>query len=122
MADRMNDTLYRRITLPHEVTPGTGGTVSGWCDRHAVTVLSHTVFKSGPFKNTVRTITVQRDQSVLLDNGGHGIYGQQEYDFCPDPNGAIETFTVDKRGAFKSKGKYSTLHVGSRAAYMNPSF
>lgn len=94
---------------------GMGATICLWTDRHAATVIK--VSPSG------REVTVQHDHARLTNKDG--IYGNQTYEYSPNPDGPTEVFTLRKNGRYTRKGEEmggTTLHVGDRREYYDPSF
>lgn len=94
---------------------GMGATVCYMTDRHAGTVVA--VSTSG------REVTVQRDRARLTNKDG--IYGNQEYEYSPNPEGSKDVFTLRKNGRYYRKGEPIgglTVHLGARREYYDPSF
>lgn len=95
-----------------EVAVGVGGTVVGWTDRHAVTVVD--VSKSG------HRVTVQYDTAVRTDT--NGMSDAQEYRYERNTDGRVETFTRRRDGSYRVKGGTARLLVGVRSHYHDYSF
>jgi hypothetical protein len=90
---------------------GMGATVLLWSDRHAVTIIDITRFKTGDRAGQVKTVTVQYDKVTRTDSNGMG--DNQTYRYEANERGATRIFTVNKRGQFKDKGG-ATLGIGYR--------
>ena len=99
---------------------GMGATMYFISDRVACTVVAIRRNRQG----VAREIDVQRDDACLTNEGG--IYGQQKWEFSPNPKGPIDTFVLRKNGKWVQKGqsmKNGTVCVpGYRDAYYDPSF
>lgn len=95
---------------------GMGATLLGWTDRHPMTVIA--VRKNG------KEIDVQSDNAVRIDN--NGMSGAQDYEFSPNPNGGVSTFSLRKNGAWVRVGQAAKngqrLAVGYRSKYYDYSF
>lgn len=77
--------IYKNKLL--NVKVGTGVTISCWTDRYAYTII----------KRTAKTITIQRDRCVRVDN--NGMSECQEYKYYRDKNGDTKVFRwSDKKG------------------------
>ena len=96
---------------------GMGATILMWTDRHAATVVE--VSPSG------NRIGVRRDHARRVDKLGLTDSGQA-YEFTPDPDAEIQTFTRRKDGRWVREGepmrKGTVLVVGRRDEYYDFSF
>jgi hypothetical protein len=94
---------------------GMGATICYWTDRHAGTIIA--VSASG------REVKVQVDKAVAKHKN---IFTEtQDYEYSPNPEGSIYTFTLRKNGRYVEKGssmKGTKLWVGDRREYYDPSF
>lgn len=88
---------------------GDGATHVMWTDRHAYTVIE--VSASG------KTVKVQRDKATRTD--GRGMTDAQSYKYEPDPQGAVRTVRLTKRG-WRSNGE--AVLMGVRDEYYDYSF
>lgn len=86
---------------------GMGATICYWTDRRAATIV----------KVTRCQIHVQEDIARRVDT--NGMSECQEYEYEPDPNGAVTIFRKTKRGW---KGNGAGLLIGSRQHYYDYSF
>lgn len=91
-------------------TVGMPATILLWTDRHAATVVA--VSPSG------KTVTVREDRAIRTDR--NGLSEIQHYTYTPNPDGALTTFRLGKRGWRSAGGR--GLHLGERAEYRDPSF
>jgi hypothetical protein len=90
-----------------EPAVGMGATICCWTDRHAATIV----------KVTRCQIHVQEDIATRIDN--NGMSECQQYEYRPDPNGAVIVFRKTKRGW---KSKSGGLLIGTRRHYYDFSF
>ena len=71
-----------------------------------------------------KTIKIQKDSCKPAD--GYNYFGNQVYEFTPNPNGTIEVWTLRNNGRYVRKGDKKSngfyLTIGSRRAYYDPSF
>lgn len=110
----MNLMSDRTVSDTPEV--GTGATLIMWTDRQAGTIIW--VSPNG------KTVKWQRDTATRAD--GNGMSDAQSYEFTPNPDGKIETFTLRNNGKWKRKGDpmkgSETLLIGIRMEYYDYSF
>jgi hypothetical protein len=99
---------------------GMGATITMYSDRYPATIVGVELFKSGPNKGTASVIRVQEDDAVRTDK--NGMSEDQDYDYTPNTNNPIITFTRRKNGSFTEKGRTSGLIVGRRDKYYDFSF
>lgn len=96
---------------------GMGATIVMWSDRHAATVVG--VSESG------KTVQVQQDHAKRIDDLGMTDSGQQ-YEFTPNPDAGIATFTLRKTGRWVRKGESerngTVILLGHRDEYYDFSF
>lgn len=96
---------------------GAGATLLSWTDRHAATVVS--VSADG------RTVEVQRDIARRVDGLGMTDSGQR-YEFTPDPDAAVDTYTLRRNGRWVRKGEPmrqgAALLIGARDEFYDFSF
>lgn len=101
-------------TAPAPATVGQAATVYIGSDRYAATVVEATASK----------VVVQED--TYKAQAGSDYFGDQKYDYFPNPDGRTWTFTLRKNGAFVIKGGNLRsgigVSVGSRETYFDPSF
>lgn len=106
--------IKARINTVPEV--GMGATILMYSDRYAATIVR--VHENG------KTVYVQRDHAVRTDS--NGISESQEYQYSPNANATIETYTLRSNGRWIRKGesmKHGTgLSIGSRDEYYDFSF
>lgn len=108
--------LFNRLmdqTITNEVKVGDGATMLHWSDRHAGTIISITLFKSGAKKGQPRSIVVKRDRAIPLHKG---MTDSQAWEYQPDPEGTERVYNAGKDGQFKG------LLIGSRNEYYDYSF
>ena len=95
---------------------GVGATIGIGSDCYPATVIE--VSKNG------RTVTVQMDN--YKPSEGYEYYGNQVYDFIPNPNGAKEVWTLRNHGRYArkgvKKGSGCNISFNGRRAYSDPSF
>lgn len=94
---------------------GMGATICHWTDRTACTIIS--VSTSG------REVRVQYDHAKRIDK--NGMSECQDYEYSPNPEGCVSTFTLRKNGRFVEKGsdmRGTGLGVGFRNQYYDYSF
>lgn len=96
------------------VTVGDAATVHIGSDRYAATVVAA----------TPSAVTVQDDTYKAQPDSDY--FGNQKYDYFPNPDGRTWTFTRRKNGAFVLKGSAARngigVSIGSRETYFDPSF
>ncbi|SKT55468.1 Uncharacterised protein [Mycobacteroides abscessus subsp. massiliense] len=99
-----------------EPAVGTGATIVMWSDRHAATVVE--VSESG------KTVRVQQDRATRTDN--YGMSDAQSYTYTPNPQAAVQTFTLRKTGRWVRRGETekggTVLLIGQRDEYYDYSF
>lgn len=110
-----NDFLSRTVdpVEPKEVpTVGAGCTVCFYTDRHAATVIdvSATGYK----------VTVREDKATRTDT--NGMSECQNYEYTPDPEGAVHVFFRNSKGTYGSRKGGKRLSVGNRSHYFDYSF
>lgn len=88
---------------------GMGATYLGWTDREPYTVIA--ISKSG------KTITVQEDIAIRVDN--NGMSESQKYEFKPNPLGRTYNLRLTKKG-WSCRGMQFAL--GYRSKYYDFSF
>lgn len=88
---------------------GMGATVLCWTDRHAATII----------KVTPKTVTVQRDHAIRIDQ--NGMSESQTYRYEPNPNGEIQAFRMTRRG-LRHGHSGNGLLIGDRREYHDFSF
>lgn len=91
---------------------GMGATVLMWSDREPYTIIK--VSKSK------KTIWLQRDDAVRTDK--KGMSEDQTYEYTPNPNGSIIRARKTVKGKWKVIGTKSTVLVGKREKYRDPTF
>ena len=91
-------------------TPGTPCTICYLTDRHAATAI-----KVSP---TGAKVTVREDTATRTD--GNGMSDQQQYEYTPNPDGALHIFHRDAEGKYRGRGK--VLVLGTRRTYHDFSF
>jgi hypothetical protein len=98
-----------------EPTVGMGATILMWTDRKAATIVE---------VKSATTIVVQEDKATRTD--GLGMTDAQEYEYEPDADGTLHTFTKRKSGAWVRKGEAlkggQRIALGYRRAYHDFSF
>jgi hypothetical protein len=99
------------------ITPkvGMGATIVHWTDRTACTIIS--ISTSG------REVRVQQDHAKRVDK--NGMSECQNYEYSPDPDGSVSTFTLRKNGRYIEKGapmRSNGLAIGHRRQYHDYSF
>jgi len=105
----------RKTDGPVKPAVGMGGTHQVGSDSYSYTIVE--VSASG------KTIKAQRDTATRTDS--NGMSESQTYEFSPNPNGPIETFTLRNNGHFYAKGQTAHYHPflpGKRRSYWDPSF
>ena len=112
--------LYSRGENP-EPEVGMGATILGWTDRHAGTVIAY----------DGKVVTIQRDICIRVDK--NGMSEDQAYQYKPNPDGRIDHFKRDRKGAWrlcerKANGRWAfidirySLMLGHREEYYDYSF
>jgi hypothetical protein len=94
---------------------GMGGSICGWSDRHAVSVIG--VYHHG------RRVVVQRDKAIRVDS--NGMSDAQDYRYEADPQGAKSEWSLRQNGQWKqvgSSGRGSVLVLGRRDEHYDYSF
>jgi len=98
------------------IAKGMGATVSIGSDSYPATVIE----VSPDYKK----VTIQMDSYKPAE--GYEYYGNQVYEYSPNPNGLIEVWTLRNHGRYAKKGSKKgsgwCLTLGSRRAYSDPSF
>lgn len=101
-------------TLVPEV--GMGATILMWTDRHAATV-THV-------SSSKKTIQVTTDKARRTD--GNGMSEVQSWEYTPDPDGVVHTYTLRQNGRWVLRGedmfKGRGLLLGGRDEYHDFSF
>ena len=92
-----------------QVSEGMPATIAYYTDRHAATVASVELWKSGPRAGTVRAIIVREDTATRTDS--NGMSDCQRYTFEANPSGNVHRFTW-KDGCWRARG--TRLAVGFR--------
>jgi hypothetical protein len=77
----------------------------------------YTVIKVSP---SGKTIVIQRDDFQRTDN--NGLSEIQNYTYTPNPEGGTITARWTKFGYCEGGQNGSPVHVGSKRAYLDPSF
>lgn len=95
---------------------GMGATYGIGSDSYAYTIVEVSENK--------RTVKVQADEAKAQE--GSDYYGDQKYDYTPNPKARIRTFTLRKSGRYYEKGcemgRGGSLTIGFRRTYRDPSF
>ena len=94
---------------------GQGGTHQVGTDAYPYTIIE--VSESG------KTIKAQRDEYIRTDSNGQSEL--QTYEYSPDLEGVINTFTLRKSGNYHEKGQsrhYHPFFPGHRRFFRDPSF
>jgi hypothetical protein len=104
------------MTKEKAITPkvGMGATEYCWSDTHPWTVIKLIGLK---------TIVVQRDESIRTDN--NGLSESQEYIYERNPEGPTRILTLRKNGVWIVKGesmKGKAFGIGHRREYYDPCF
>ena len=96
---------------------GDGATILRWSDRDAATIVE--VSKSG------KAIKVQADHAKRVDDGGPWTESQT-YEYSPNPQGYVSTYTLRQNGQWVLKGDAlkggQRIALGQRNKYRDPSF
>lgn len=94
---------------------GMGVTQLCWTDRHPFTIIDIINDK---------TLVVQADESIRVDN--NGMSDSQKYEYKQNPEGSIYIITLRKNGYWVTKGSSmksgQRWHVGSRSRYYDFTF
>lgn len=109
----MSDAQPRHEPVVPEV--GMGATVIMWSDRYAVTIVE--VSPNG------KSVKVQSDNYKRTDT--NGMSENQSYEFSPNPDAPITTYTLRKNGRWVHQGSSMNgqgLAIGFRDAYHDFSF
>ena len=95
-----------------EAKVGDGVSVVMWSDRRAATVIHKTAAR----------ITIQWDRSVVVKGSTQD--GSAQYDYLPNPDGIVETYSLRKNGRWVRTGDSSTgcYLVTGRCEYHDPHF
>lgn len=94
---------------------GMGATIGHWTDRTACTIIG--VSASG------REVRVREDNAKRIDK--NGMSECQDYEYSPNLDGCVSTFTLRKNGRYVQKGsdmRGTSLWVGHRRQYYDYSF
>jgi hypothetical protein len=98
------------------VNVGDGGTVCGWSDRHACTVIAVSALG--------KVVRVQRDKATRTDE--NGMSDRQTYTYERDTEGATYDFSLRKNGMWVEVGSPMrdgyVLQLGHRRSYYDFSF
>ena len=105
------------IKMEINTTPevGDGATICYRSDTHAATIIA--VSKSG------KRVTVQRDVATRTDS--NGMSESQSYEYTPNIDGEVETFSLRKNGRWVKKGEAvngTGLMFGVRREYFDYSW
>lgn len=119
--------LYSRMVIDQpEPTVGMGGTVCGWTDRYATTIIE--VFTVGKYLY----LKAQTDNAKRVDN--NGMSDCQDYSYSPNPQGSVYTFKremdgrwsevykSEKTGRWKKYNGGKGFRLGARDSYHDYSF
>ena len=82
-----NDILARATKGQPDPEVGMGATLLYWSDRHAATIVG--------YDTTKQIITVQQDYAKRTDK--RGMCESQDYEYTPNPAGAVYNFRWDKK-------------------------
>ena len=93
---------------------GQGATILMWSDRHAGTIVEVVRFKTGKRAGKVKSVTVQQDKAIRVDN--LGMSDAQSYRYERDENGRLWVFKTDMQGRFHG------LLIGHRDEHYDYSF
>lgn len=123
----LNNLLTSRSVIGRpEPEEGMGATELLWSDRHAGTIRSVKLGKSGPNAGKVVEVEWQRDKATAAKNEKYGPMNSEFYDYTyePNPDGSVHVFTLRASGQFVRKGSSggTTLNIGSRDEYFDASF
>lgn len=103
-------------TTSNKPTVGMGATILGYSDRHAATVVS--VSKDG------KSVDIQRDTATRTDK--NGMSECQDYEYSPNPDAPIESYTLRKNGTWVREGESmkggTKVALGYRDKYYDYSF
>lgn len=124
-ASVINHLQSRGVIGQPEPVAGMGATVLSWSDRHAATVFR--VLKVG--KSVI--VEVREDHSKVVKGSGHD--GSAEYEYKVNVSGYPQHFARAENGMWYSvrksetsgrwvRTKSSSLRLGSRESYRDPSF
>lgn len=98
------------------IAKGMGATVGIGSDCYP-----YTIIKVSP---DYKTIEIQADTATPA--AGFDYYGNQVYDFMPNPKAPIEVWTLRNHGRYVRKGQKKGsgfyLSIGERRKYYDPSF
>lgn len=104
---------HRNFVIP---VVGQGATVSIGSDCYPATVIE--------VSKNLRTVTIQMD--TYTPAPGYEYFGNQVHEFFPNPDGAIEIWTLRNHGRYAKKGSKKgsgfCLSLNGRRAYSDPSF
>jgi hypothetical protein len=106
-----------------DATADDAATINGWTDRNPATIV----------KRTPKTIVVQRDSTSQMtkpenvESGAAFANGRGDVViYTRDYDAPLETFTLRSNGRYVRKGQpmssRSTLTIGHRSVYRDPSF
>lgn len=93
---------------------GMGGTMSCGSDCYPYTVIE--------INKTGTKIKIQQDSAKPDKENGYDYYGNQVYIYSPNPNGPIHEMSLRKNGRWTEVGSTSSVSLGGRRQYQNPSF
>lgn len=98
------------MKTPYDFKVGDGATYSIGSDRYPCTVVDRTPAR----------VKVQHDDAKFI--GGNAMSESQQYEFTPNPNGGIMTFTLRKDGSWRQVGRGGGYLSPGRSKYLDPSF
>lgn len=93
---------------------GDGATVYVGSDRYPATVIAVEFFKTGKRVGQVREVAVRWDKATVVPSDRP--WYDPEWDIQPNPDGRVESYTVDAKGNIRGVG------FGHRTKYSDPSF
>jgi hypothetical protein len=107
---------------PFEPEVGMGATILMWSDRRPVTIVEVLRYKTGDKRGQVRGVITTADVAKRVDTRGQSEC--QDYVFETSENGSRSYWTLRKDGRFRESGEWggTTLRIGSRDCYRDPSF
>lgn len=108
--------LYSRMVIGQPIPEiGMGVTMMGWTDRYAGTIVE--ILKGGKY------ITVRTDTAKRVDK--NGMSECQEYEYTPNPDGALYYFKKNKDGCWvegnvnPATGRFKQCQGGGRGLRLN---
>lgn len=103
--------LYSRMVIGQpQPTVGMGGTVCGWTDRYATTIIE--VFTIG------RSVYIKAQEDFAKRSDDNGMSECQEYTYSPNPEGSVHTFKRESDGRWsevyknQETGRYKKYNGG----------